>query len=254
MSKGIIFDIKEFALNDGPGIRVSVFFKGCPLKCLWCHNPEGLKQIPQYNFLTNKYIGNVIEAKALAKYLIKFEDIFEISGGGVTFSGGEPLMQGKFLLELIDFLPNINKCLDTSGMCDSNLFLKVISKIDLVFFDLKLIRNDLHVKYCNVSNKLILENLKNLARSSVNYRIRIPLIPTITDTIDNLESIGEIVKNLDSAPIQVDLLPYNELAGAKYPSYHMKYQLSDLKLNLLQYDNIRKFMNKYKNCINIVLH
>lgn len=123
MTRGLVFDIKEFALNDGPGIRLTIFLKGCPLQCLWCHNPEGISFKPELNLKTNKFVGELWESRDLAQKINSFKDIFDVSKGGVTFSGGEPLSQFEFLWDVCqDLEPGIHKTIETSGQCSSEFF------------------------------------------------------------------------------------------------------------------------------------
>lgn len=241
MLEGLIFDIKEFAINDGPGIRLTIFMKGCPLRCKWCHNPEGLLFQPQYNYTTKKTVGQFWSVDKLVNKIRKFKDVFEISNGGVTFSGGEPLLQSDFVFQTAYNLPDIHKTLDTSGYIDSGTFRKAISLFDLIYFDLKLINNEAHKKYTEVSNEQILENLRILSDSQIPYHIRIPLIPTITDTQENLDAIREIIQSLSNKPERVDTLPYNICAGGKYPSYSMEYLLKDCESLPNNIENINKF-------------
>ena len=247
---GIIFDIKEFAVHDGSGMRTTVFFKGCPLRCKWCHNPEGLSSKTQLMVRENsckhcglclkpcnheeckpfkrcihicpdnliKIVGEKISSKDLADRLLKNKDI--LLKGGITFSGGEPLMQADFLLETIDCLNDINIAIETSGYVDSKTFEKVINKVNYVYMDIKLADDDLHKKYTGVSNKLILQNLEILKQSNIPCTIRTPLIPNITDTKENIDAIKKLIGNLN-----YELLPYNEFASIKYNSLGIKYEL-----------------------------
>lgn len=244
--QGTIFDIKEFAINDGPGIRVTVFMKGCPLRCQWCHNPEGLTEEPQQNTKTGAMVGKLYTVDELVNKIKKFEDVFEISNGGVTFSGGEPTQQAEFIYEVAKKLPNIHKTLDTSGYCDSEKFKKLLSVFDLVYFDLKLIDDEKHKQHTEVSNNQILENLKLLDESNLPYHIRIPLIPNITDTEDNMNQIYNIIISLKNKPLRVDTLPYNILAGGKYKNYGLTYALenSETKNNLINIDNFKTKLKK----------
>lgn len=250
---GIIFDIKEFAINDGPGIRLTVFMKGCPLRCEWCHNPEGLVVSPQMNFKTKKMVGEEWSVDKLVKKIRKFKDAFDFNGGGVTFSGGEPSLQADFVFNVAYLLPDIHKNLDTSGYCDTETFKKLISVFDLVYFDLKLIDNQEHKKYTEVSNEQILENLKVLDESMKPYHIRIPLIPNITDLESNLNAIKDIILSLKNKPLRVDTLPYNICAGGKYPNYQMEYPLKSLENQNNNIEAINKFKKELKqNNINII--
>ncbi len=242
--RGTVFDIKEFSLNDGEGIRTTVFMKGCPLSCAWCHNPEGLSAARELYVkkascvscgLCQKpcghedckpfgrclhicprdlvsVVGREWEAEELAKKLLSQADFLNSVGGGITFSGGEPLLQSEFVREVLDIVDKkLHKTLETSGYADEKSFSEVISRCDFVYMDLKLFDREQHVKYCGVGNEKILRNAKILVASGVNFRFRIPLVPNITDTEENLRTIANFVGD---AP--VELLPYNRLAPAKY--------------------------------------
>ena len=252
---GIIFDIKEFSVNDGPGVRQTVFFKGCPLRCLWCHNPEGLVMEPQ---LTVRYgeclncgkctsgcdnekcvacgkcvkecplrlrgvCGYEISAEGLAEILLENAEIYEMMGGGVTFSGGEPLMQSDFLLDVCGRLPGMNKAVETSGCASSEIFSDVIASVDLIMLDLKLIDPNIHQRYCGADNVLILENLKILKSGNTPFIIRVPLIPGVTDSEANTAAIASLLRDADSL-LYVEFLPYNRLAGAKYSKLGLEYK------------------------------
>lgn len=253
---GIIFDIKEMAVHDGPGIRTTVFFKGCPLRCKWCHNPEGLSFEPQLMYKQKNCLkcnkckikcthpecqsfgqcvhicpenclsvaGKKVSEKELAKELIQSAQILGNDFGGFTFSGGEPLAQSEFLIELAKQLKGFHLCIETSGFCDQETFEKVLKYIDFVIMDIKLADNNLHQKYTGVGNEKIIENFKTLSRSKKPHIIRTPLIPNITDTKENLEAIKNIIGNSTWEHI-----PYNVMAGAKYKMLGMKYELDGLK-------------------------
>ncbi len=254
MIYGNIFDIKEMAVHDGPGIRTTVFFKGCPLRCVWCHNPEGLSSKPQLMYKENKCLhcdlckqkceheeckpfgrclhicpencltvtGREIDDKTLTRELIKSADIMGNSFGGFTFSGGEPLMQSEFLIKMLDNLKNYNLCIETCGYTDGEIFKSVIDKLQFVIMDIKIADSKLHKEYTGVSNEKILKNFEILKNSGKPYTIRTPLIPNITDTEDNLIKIKEIIGNSNW-----EQLPYNAAAGAKYKMLGMKYELKD---------------------------
>ncbi len=249
---GTIFDIKEMAVHDGPGIRTTVFLKGCPLRCIWCHNPEGLSTEPQIMYKDVRCVkcgkcqkecnhpecqpfgrciyacpencleisGKKVTAKELAKELKKSADVLGNDFGGFTFSGGEPLAQSEFLLELIKELSGYHLCIETSGYADSKVFKAVIEKLDFVIMDIKLADSDLHKKYTGVGNGQILTNFEILKNSGKKYVIRTPLIPSITDTEENLDAIKEIIGNSEW-----EKLPYNTMAGAKYKMLGMEYGL-----------------------------
>lgn len=251
---GIIFDIKEFTVHDGPGSRITVFLKGCPLRCKWCHNPEGLKVAKQLmyksNFCTHcgacrkpcehedcqpfgrcvhvcpngalGIAGQEVSAKALAKRLQKNADILKLMGGGVTVSGGEPMLQPDFVCELAEQLGDTHKALQTSGYADLETYKKVVEHMDYVLQDIKLADEKEHIQYTGVSNEKILKNIEWLKTSGKPFVFRVPLIPGITDTEDNLKAISDIVGDY-----RVELMPYNPLAGAKYAMVDMVCTLSD---------------------------
>lgn len=240
----LIFDIKEFGLHDGSGMRTTVFLKGCPLKCAWCHNPEGqsfykeisknpkkctscglckrecsheeckdlgvcVKICPNDNV---KIAGKEYTPQSLAQKLLKNEGF--LRKGGVTFSGGEPLCQGEFIIETVKELKGIKTAVETCGCVDRERFLKVTDVIDDIFMDIKLIDESQHIKYTGVSNKLILENAKALLKKRF-VTIRIPLIPSVTDTNENLSGIAEFLLPYKDN-VAVELIPYNKMTGAKY--------------------------------------
>ena len=249
---GTIFDIKEMAVHDGPGIRTTVFFKGCPLRCAWCHNPEGLSRNPQLMFKENKcrhcglcykpcehpeckpfgrcvhicpencleITGENIDVKPLAERLKKSAVVLGDTFGGFTFSGGEPLFQPEFLLSLIGELKEYHLAIETSGFTNNDIFKEVISKLNFVIMDIKLADTTLHKKYTGVDNSVILENYRYLKSSGKPHIIRTPLIPGITDTTENLSAIEEIIKESTW-----EKLPYNALAEAKYKMLGMEYKL-----------------------------
>ncbi len=249
---GTIFDIKEMAVHDGPGIRTTVFFKGCPLRCVWCHNPEGLSPEPQLMYKENncrhcglcykecghpeckpfgrclhicpenclQVAGERITSSDLAKKLRAGAKILGDAFGGFTFSGGEPLFQPDFLLALIDELKGYNLCIETCGFAAKDVFKSVIDKLDYVIMDVKLADGALHKKYTGQDNAPILENLGYLKSCGKPHIIRTPLIPNITDTAENLSAIEKLI---GGSPWEK--LPYNALAGAKYKTLGMKYGL-----------------------------
>jgi pyruvate formate lyase activating enzyme len=241
MISGLIFDIKEFAIHDGPGIRLTVFLKGCPLRCSWCHNPEGISPEPQVirrpdgertagKSYTPDEVANIINAK---------KEILASNDGGVTFSGGEPLSQSMFVREIIDRLEGVHVLIDTSGYGDRDDFISLVSRSDLVYFDLKLVDRIRHMKYTGKDNGIILENLNILSGLGVPFVIRVPVIPGVTDTDSNLSEIAGTVKHFpgpgSSMPLKrgtgpdaggflgVEMLPYNRFAGGKYGSAGMKF-------------------------------
>lgn len=248
MTEGTIFSIEEFSVYDGPGIRTSVFFKGCPLRCTWCHNPEGQESAPVVVRSPNGCIGcntcirtaverdgrlcfteegikkcpmhllrtcgETLTADALVKRLLKNERILK-EEGGITFSGGEPLAQSEFLFDCLDRLSGrLHTAVQTCGFAPEDTFARALEKADYFLYDIKLVDSEQHRKFTGVPNEPILHNLAALAASGKDFVIRIPLIPTVTDTPENLTAAAELlVKNRIS---HVELLPYNKMAGGKY--------------------------------------
>ncbi len=224
MTTGIVFDIKEFAIHDGPGIRTTVFLKGCPLRCRWCHNPEGLSPEPQvlHSPTGDRTVGTWYTAESLAALLNRQAAVLRAGEGGVTFSGGEPLRQADFVAEVIDRLGNLHTVLDTCGYASAADLRLVASKCDLVYYDVKLIDPVVHRRYTGVDNAPILRNLRLLGEQGVPYVIRVPLIPGVTDTGANLSAIADTARGLHNL-LRVDLLPYNAAAGAKYEVAGMEF-------------------------------
>ncbi|MFZ0390239.1 MAG: glycyl-radical enzyme activating protein [Calditrichia bacterium] len=227
---GIIFDIKRYAIHDGPGIRTTVFLKGCPLNCIWCHNPESRRSEPEpviklrmKAFSGNSYfqngnqdIGIRLNVQQVLSELRKDEIFYSESGGGITFSGGEPLQQLTFLAALLEKAAENgwHTAVDTCGYAPWDSFERVLPLTRLFLFDLKIMDNQLHKKYTGKSNDLILQNLQKLS-GKAPLRIRIPLIQNITDTEKNLNAIKDFLSGLPQNP-EVDLLPNNFLAQNKY--------------------------------------
>lgn len=225
MQTGLVFDIKEFSVHDGPGIRTTVFLKGCPLACMWCHNPEGQSVEPQWmrGPAGDRLAGTVYSADELAARLNRQGPILKANEGGVTFSGGEPLRQADFIAAVVERLDGLNVLLDTSGYGSEQALRRLLPVIDLVYYDLKLIDPEVHRRYTGCTNAPILHNLKVLSASGTPFVIRVPLVPGVTDTNENLTAIAETVRELPGL-IRVDLLPYNLSAGAKYAAAQMVFK------------------------------
>lgn len=227
---GRVFEIREFTLQDGPGIRTTVFFKGCPLRCAWCHNPEG--QSSEVEFMTRPSgekvrCGADWTAEALATELLRNADIMSASGGGITFSGGEPLMQAEFLLSLIDAIRSrpeskgIGLAVETSGYCSQSTYAAVVSRLDFVYQDLKHHSAADFRKWTGGDLGIVLENLAWLRTSGIAYHIRVPLIPGVNDAPADRAALEALIGN---SP--VEWLPYNAAAGAKYPLLGRTYPLA----------------------------
>ncbi|HDZ26626.1 hypothetical protein LCGC14_0656070 [marine sediment metagenome] len=264
MAKGIIFDIKRYAIHDGPGIRTTIFLKGCPLRCQWCQNPEGQETNPEIILHSSKCAkecnecvsvcpqdavsknGNSIEIdKAKCDLCAKCEDVcvyealevvgrevtvqevlaeiekdrifFDESGGGITFSGGEPLMHVDFLEAILKEIgkKNIHVTLDTSGYVSFEDLGRICDKVDLFLYDLKIMDDEKHEKYTRVSNKVILENLRKLTEQGNSVAVRIPLISGINDNNQSIHMFVDFLQGLKSVK-QINLLSYHRWGCEKY--------------------------------------
>jgi pyruvate formate lyase activating enzyme len=213
---GVVFDIRELTVHDGPGIRTTVFMKGCPLRCAWCHNPEGLSPAPQLlrSASGERLAGRSYTSAELAGILNR-QALLLRDNGGVTFSGGEPLMQAGFVAEVMDQLKGLHLTLGTSGYATEEDFRRVAGQCDLTLFDLKLMNAEAHRRWTGADNEPILRNLAVLAELGTPFVIRVPLVPGVTDTDENLRAIASHVRALPGCP-RVELLPYNRAAGANY--------------------------------------
>ena len=247
---GRIFDIQRFCVHDGPGIRTTVFMKGCPLRCRWCHNPEGLTADIQVQFFKNECIGcgkcqgkrnfetaencpaeaqkicgrDIGEDELLAEVL-RDRDFYN-SEGGVTFSGGECLLQADFVAVMLEKIKRegVSTAVDTCGYVGTDSIAKTLPFCDLYLYDIKCADPELHKKNTGVDNRLILENLKFLSHSGKRIWIRVPVIPGVNDSIEEITDIACIVKNCGGIE-KVTLMPYHTLGKSKYetlgytPSY-----------------------------------
>ena len=238
---GIIFDIKRFAVHDGPGIRTTVFMKGCPLSCQWCHNPESISQeictvaksvrLGTKIFTEDEVVGREMTVEEVMCVLRKEQIFMEESDGGVTFSGGEPLMQPVFLTEMLSacHAEGMHTTVDTCGYAKWEVLKKVARYTDLFLYDLKVMDTDLHIENTGVSNKLILENLSGLLKAGKKVRIRIPMIPGVSFTENNINETILYLKGLNSPVEGVDLLPYHNTASHKYIRFGIENPLKEIK-------------------------
>ena len=273
--KGLIFNIQRFSLHDGPGIRTTLFFKGCPLNCLWCQNPEGLSSNKELFQSSTKCIGcksclnkcpegaisfNAQEAvidrnscklcltctdncptgalEAIGKDMtineitvevLKDRVIFEESGGGVTLSGGEPLLQLDFVTDLLKAMKelNINTAVETSGYASMEALERVSPWTDLFLYDIKLIDPEESKKYTGISSKPAIDNFKYLAQNGSLLTVRMPLIPGINDHRDHLRLVADTLK--ENGINELELIPYHNLGANKYRGLNMDYQLQELE-------------------------
>ncbi len=286
IKRGIIFDIKKFAIDDGPGIRTTIFFKGCLLRCWWCHNPEG--QLPTSELMYRRtrcdscaecvricpeeaiscslkrisinrdhcnlcgkccqvcptgaltIVGKQVSLEEVLREIDKDSIFYDESQGGVTASGGEPLLQLDFLNALLKECKDrdIRTAVDTCGYASHDAIDKISDKVDLFLYDIKTMDEKKHMKYTGVSNKPILENLKRLAENGSNIQIRFPIIPGINDDKENVTETAEFVASCRIK--NISLLPYHRAGIEKYKSLSRTYKLkkiqtpSDQDLSLIE--------------------
>lgn len=265
MNTGIIFNIQKFSIQDGPGIRTTVFLQGCPLRCQWCHNPESQSFRPRLLLFPERCIGcgrcqPVCEqqalqdparcqhcgrcaavcpalARELAGREVTVEEVLQVveqdrvfyeeSGGGVTFSGGEPLAQPAFLLALLAACRNrgLATAVDTSGYAPAEVLTNIAPYTDLFLYDLKLLDSEQHHHYTGVPTEPILDNLRLLFQLKRRVFLRLPIIPGINDSEEQLLALSAFLRELGEVE-QINLLPYHALARDKYRRLQLPYPLA----------------------------
>ena len=274
MTKGFIFDVRRYAIHDGPGIRTTVFLKGCPLSCPWCHNPESQSAGAELVFFEGRCIacGACVEAcpegalswnetgpgpgagacarcgacaeacfaearrmtgreAAVDEVMAEVERdtaFYERSGGGVTFSGGEPLMQIEFLEDLLraSRVRGIHTALDTCGYAPWGSIERIRGMVDLFLYDIKIVDDTRHRELTGVSNEPIIANLTALSRHGHAIRLRYAVIPGINDGEEAARAIGALASSLQTL-IGIDIIPYNRLGAEKYARLGRPYGLTD---------------------------
>lgn len=288
---GIIFNIQKYSLHDGPGIRTTVFFKGCPLSCWWCHNPESQNPQIQLMHFSSKcnscgkcepkcptsaitvadgkfslerskciacgkcedvctqaameITGRNISYEELMKEIKKDQIFYDQSKGGVTFSGGEPLMQPEFLLEALKGCQavGIHTTVDTCLFAKWSIVEEIAKYTDLFLVDLKHMDSDVHKKYTGVPNEIILENIKKLSDMGKRMFIRIPIIPGVNDSDDVINRTIDFLKGLKFE--QVNLLPYHKIGMDKYTRLEEEYKLKDMEEPSMEH--MTKLAEVFKN-------
>lgn len=282
-----VFEVKRFAVHDGDGIRTTVFLKGCPLKCVWCHNPEGISPKPQLAVLHNKctlcgrceavcsnhritdthildkincsccgscvdtclssaltQYGKEMTSEELLKIVLEDKEFYDTSGGGVTISGGECLMQAEFCAEFLKYLKenSINTAVDTCGYVKREVYDAIIPYTDVFLYDIKAIDEDVHIKCTGVSNRLILDNLRHIDSLGSKIEIRIPYVPDYND--NQIKKIGSFLKDFKNIS-GVRVLPYHNYAGSKYESLYMENTLPQRVPSIEETENARKVIESY---------
>ena len=268
----LITDIKRFAVHDGNGIRTTVFFKGCPLKCVWCHNPEGISFEPQTAFYGEKCIGcgeckkegftlskclgeakiqygKEVTVEELLPRLLEGRDFYDISNGGVTLSGGECLCQGEFCAELLKRLKanGINTAVDTCGFVPTGTIDKVLPYVDTFLYDIKAFDEEVHIKCTGKSNKIILDNLLHIDSNNKAIEVRIPYVPRFND--GEIEKIAQLLAGIKNL-IGVRILSYHNYAASKYLALGMENTLPSSTPTDKELNEARNIMESYGLQIN----
>jgi len=255
MVSGRIFNIQKYSIQDGPGIRTTIFLKGCSLECWWCHNPESIAGEREYLYHPSRCIecglcredpkdcpagarelvGTDMTPAEVLSEIEKDQIFYQESAGGVTFSGGEPLRQLDFLKETLKLCreKNISTAVDTSGSCSWEELTEILGLVDLFLYDIKFIDNRKHKKYTGVDNTLLLNNLKKLQEQGARVEVRYPLVPGINDSQEDLLLLADRLKELDI--FQLTVLPYHRTGIDKYRKLNREYRLSDLNEPDLSY-------------------
>ena len=226
--KACILNFQKFSLHDGPGIRTAVFFKGCPLRCLWCSNPESQKEgvQPEYE---SALAGKMYSVDEVMDICLTDKDFYIESGGGVTLTGGEVLMQADFARKLLNRLKaeQIHTTLETSGFAPVETFISVSECADLLLFDIKHYNNKKHKEGTGVDQQIILKNLSEAVKRNMDILIRIPVIPGYNDDLADAVGLAKLIKKFGMAEAQ--LLPFHQFGQGKYEKLGIPYAFAGQK-------------------------
>ena len=239
-----IVNIQKFSIHDGPGIRTTVFFKGCPLRCKWCSNPESQAMGVQFG-REAALAGSMYSVEEVKRICLADKVFYDESGGGVTLSGGESLAQPDFAIKLLTELKSegVHTALETSGHAPPEVFNKVLKHVDYILFDLKHYDDEKHKPGTGVETKLILQNLKSAIASKVETLIRIPVIPGYNDSPEDARSFAKLIKQYGSKETQ--LLPFHQYGQKKYELLILPYEYGKYKtLNPEDIEDFRLEMEK----------
>jgi pyruvate formate lyase activating enzyme len=256
--RATVFNIQHFSVRDGPGIRTVVFFKGCPLSCIWCANPESQKSSPELLFSPEKCIdcgrcdtgcysgartisGEEMTSAEIEHEVFKDLTFYETSGGGVTFSGGEPLLWPEIVSAVAGTCreKGVHTTIETCGHVPWENFEQVIERIDLFYFDLKCADKELHRLYTGVDNTLITENLFRLA-AHAKVVIRIPVIPSLNDSELLMQQTGKLLSKLSTHIEEIHLLPFHNFGEVKYEQLNRAYEAANITVPGREYMMQRK--------------
>ena len=274
---GFVFNIQRFSIHDGPGIRTTLFLSGCPLRCFWCHNPEGYKRQPQVQFFPElcilcgeclvicqhqahkingdlhsydrnrcvrcgecvaaccaeavQFTAQQFSVSQVVEEVLRDQAFYDTSAGGMTLSGGEPLLQHQFSRSLLEECQRagVHTAIETSAHCRWEDLEDLLPWVDLVMMDIKHLDAEKHTWATGVSNRRILTNAQKLADTGIPLIFRIPVIPTVNDTPDEIAAIAQFISSLRQENISLELLPFHRLAGDKYRSLDLDYRARHLE-------------------------
>lgn len=222
--QGKIINITRFCTEDGPGIRTTVFLKGCPLRCIWCHNPESQQPDEEQYVISGETIGRTVSAAEVFDEIQRDRGFYETSDGGVTISGGEPLFQPHFTVELLRLCreAGIHTAIETCGYATEQVFEEVTGYCNLVLFDIKETQEKRHLEYTGVSLAPILSNLKRLDEREIPFLLRLPIVPGLNDREEHFLRVRELVGGLSHCR-GTEIMPYHKLGEYKYRQLGREY-------------------------------